>query len=154
MISVIIPTYNESENILPLLDRLTKELSKKGKTFEVIVVDDNSPDRTAEVVRNKYGGHPHIHVFTRKNERGLSTAILYGIKKSKGDVIVGMDADFNHPPELISQLIKELDSSHLVVASRFIRGGGMDEKGRYIGTYFFNLFLKNITMIITKVNRK
>lgn len=144
MISVIIPTYNERENILPLLERLRGELSKKDVPYEIIVIDDNSPDKTAQLVKNTHVHSSNIRVFVRSSARGLSTAILFGIKKSKGDIIVGMDADFNHPPELILQLIEQLDTAHLAVASRFIKGGGMDERGRYLGTYFFNLFLKKI----------
>jgi len=142
MISIVIPTYNEAENILHLLEKLVVALSKKDELFEVVVVDDNSPDGTAKIIKSRYKSHPNIRVFTRLNERGLSTAILYGIKKTKGDVIIGMDADFNHPPEGVLRLISPLERHELVVASRFKKGGGMHGRLRYVCTYIYNLFLK------------
>lgn len=144
MISIIIPTFNEKENIFLLIERIIKTVKQKSLLFEIVVVDDDSPDKTGELLKKKYIHNPHVHVYIRTSEKGLSTAILYGIKKSKGNIIIGMDADFNHPPALIPRLVKALDSSNIVVASRFIKEGGMDEKGRYIGTYLFNLFLKHI----------
>lgn len=141
MISVIIPTYNESGNIIALIDRTRKTLENRREIFEVVVVDDNSPDRTAEIVRAHYKTS-NIHVFMRTNEKGLSSAILYGITQSKGDIIIGMDADFNHPPEGLVHLINPLKRGGLVVASRFKKGGGMHGRLRYMCTYIYNLFLK------------
>lgn len=137
-ISIIIPTYNEKQNIILLLKRLNKLKNDQ----EIIIVDDNSPDETAEEIKKNFKNNQQIKVFVRKNIKGLGSAILYGIKKSKGNIIVGMDADFNHPPELIPQLIKNLKNNDLVVASRFIKGGGMEDKVRYWFTYLFNFFLK------------
>lgn len=144
MISIVVPTFNEKENIFLLIERIIGIMKKHSYSFEIVVVDDNSPDKTGELLKKKYIHNLHIHVYIRTSKKGLSTAILHGIKKSKGNVIIGMDADFNHPPELIPTLAKSLKESDIVIASRFIRGGGMNEKGRYIGTYSFNLFLKYI----------
>jgi len=140
MFSIIIPTYNEKQNIIPLLKEIKKMLISKN--FEVIVVDDNSPDQTAQAIKTKFKKDKNIKVFVRKNERGLGTAILLGIKKSKGEIIVGMDADFNHLPQIIPKLIENTKDADLVVASRFISGGGMADRTRYFFTYLFNLFLR------------
>jgi dolichol-phosphate mannosyltransferase len=140
MISIIIPTYNEKQNIIALLNEIKKRLV--GKNFEIIIVDDNSPDQTAQAIKTKFKKDKKIKVFVRKNERGLGTAILYGIKKSKGEIIIGMDADFNHPPQIIPNLIKNTKDADLVVTSRFINDGGMADRKRYFFTFLFNLFLK------------
>ncbi|MGB9883252.1 MAG: glycosyltransferase [Microgenomates group bacterium] len=140
MLSIVIPTYNEAKNIIKLINRI---LSLNEKV-EIIIVDDNSPDGTAkEIIKNFYA-NKKIKLIVRKKKRGLGTAILEGIKVAKGKIIVGIDADFNHPPELIPKLIENVKNYEFVVASRFIKGGGMEDKFRYFFTYLFNLFLKYI----------
>lgn len=140
MISIIIPTYNECENIILLVKKIERLFFQVNSKYEIIVVDDNSPDGTGQVIKNQ--SNNYVRLFVRKNERGLGSAILFGIKKAKGDIIIGMDADFNHPPETIPRLIDELKNYDLVMASRFIKGGGMEDRIRYLFTYIFNLFLK------------
>ena len=142
MLSIVIPTYNERENIIRLIKVLQNNLKKLKALYEIIIVDDNSPDDTAKAIRENLKTNKNIRIFVRKNERGLASAIYFGIKRAKGNIIVGMDADLNHPPQLIPKLIEELGSTDLIVASRFIPGGGMEDKARYLFTYIFNLFLK------------
>ncbi|HBP51307.1 MAG: hypothetical protein US68_C0006G0055 [Candidatus Shapirobacteria bacterium GW2011_GWE1_38_10] len=144
MISIVIPTYNERENIILLIKKINESLVNFNNKYEIIIVDDNSPDKTSQEIAKVYKRKPNLRLFTRKNTKGLASAILYGIQKSKGDVIVGMDADFNHPPHAIKKLINELKHHDLVIASRFIKGGGMQDKARGVFTYIFNLFLKYI----------
>lgn len=152
MISIIIPTYNERQNICHLISSILAALHTAQIEVEIVVIDDESPDKTAEAVRQRFGSNKKIAVYVRKGERGLASAILYGIRKSRGDTIVGMDADFNHPPELIPDLVKTLNNVDLVVASRFVKGGGMEEWGRYLGTLLFNVFLKYILAFPTMDN--
>ena len=143
MISIIIPTYNERENIIKLIPAIQIILYKSNLEHEMVIVDDNSPDHTALEINKKFN-NKNIRLFIRKKERGLGSALLFGIKKARGNIIVGMDADFNHPPEAITRLINKLENHDLVIASRFIKGGGMEDKVRYFFTYIFNLFLKYI----------
>jgi len=138
MVSIIIPTYNEKQNITLLIEKLVKLKFNK----EIIIIDDNSPDKTAEEIKKKFKNNLQVRLFVRKNERGLGTAILYGINNSKSNIIISMDADFNHPPELIPELVKNIKNYDFIVASRFTKGGGMEDKFRYFFTYLFNLFLK------------
>jgi len=98
---------------------------------EIIVVDDNSPDGTGKVVeeyvkKSKIRAYP-VQVIRRENKGGLSSAILAGIKHSKADAIVVMDSDLSHPPQTVSKMIEELDSSNcdIVVASRYVKGGSI-----------------------------
>lgn len=130
-LSIIIPTYNEAKNIKSLLDSISKNIPDQTKA-ETIVVDDNSPDGTAEIVKNYNKSMSHlanhsISLIARKDQRGLSSAILDGIRKAKGDLIVVMDSDHSHPPELIPKMIEILQQTKydLVVASRYISDGAI-----------------------------
>ena len=142
LVSIIVPTYNERDNIIFLIKNISKILISHQILFEIIVVDDNSPDGTYANIKDKFLLNPLIRPFKRLKNLGLATAILYGICRARGSIIIGMDADFNHPPSLIPQLIGALDQSDFAVASRFIKGGSMKEPIRNLFTYIFNLFLK------------
>ena len=128
-VSIIVPTFNEAENISDLLDAL---LALPGDySTEVVVVDDNSPDGTSSIVEKYVAGHAMrpgrtVRLHTRVGERGLSSAVLAGVADSSGKVIVVMDADFSHPPDLIPKMVDILrdDQYNLVVASRHLEGGG------------------------------
>jgi len=129
-LSIVIPTYNESQNIIKILDSL-RSMPPREMDTEIIVVDDNSPDGTGKVVeeyvkKSKIGAYP-VQVIRRENKGGLSSAILAGIKHSKADAIVVMDSDLSHPPQTVSKMIEELDSSNcdIVVASRYVKGGSI-----------------------------
>jgi len=143
-VSIVIPTYNERNNIVALIQSITKILDKSLIKFEIIIVDDNSPDNTYSHIKSHYLHDSRIRPFVRNKNRCLAKAILFGIMKTKGSIIIGMDADFNHPPSLIPKLISSLHHADFAVASRFIKGGGMKEPIRYYLTYIFNLFLKYI----------
>lgn len=142
--SIIIPTLNERDNIIHLVNGVLKIINRFSYEAEIIVVDDNSTDNTVEKLIEKFPKKPYLKIYKRIGKRGLATAILYGIKKAKGSIIIGMDADFNHPPTLIPKLIQQLETNDLVVASRFIKDGDMSNSWRYFPTLIFNLFLKYI----------
>jgi len=131
-VSIIIPTYNESENIIQVLKSIGEHIPKDIAT-EAIVVDDNSPDGTGKIVedyindaQNKTGFT--VGVIHRKTKSGLSSAILDGIQHSTGETVVIMDSDFSHPPKIIPQLIEEIETSKcdIVIASRFVPGGAIN----------------------------
>ncbi len=128
MISIVVPTYNEEPNIAPLVSRLDKALS--GIKYEVIFVDDNSHDDTAGVIRRMAEGFP-VSVIVRTAERGLATAVLTGIKEARGDIIVVMDADLQHPPEIVPKLVRAIEvyGADLAVGSRYVPGGGCPNWG-------------------------
>lgn len=121
-VSVVVPTYNERENIDELLSRIDASLG--GIDYEVVVVDDNSPDGTAERVMELSSKYP-VKLVKRAGKFGLSSAILDGVKVCKGDYVVVMDADLQHPPEVIKDLLRCTDECDVVVASRYVRGGGV-----------------------------
>ncbi|MBI4286756.1 MAG: glycosyltransferase [Chloroflexi bacterium] len=123
-VSVVIPTYNERENITPLVEQLDRALS--GFSYEAVFVDDDSKDGTAELIRSLAGKYP-VRVVVRQNERGLASAVVEGIKHVSGDTIVVMDADLQHPPEVIPSLVAAVqDSTGIAIASRYVKGGGCE----------------------------
>jgi len=131
-VSIIIPTYNESENIINVLKSIGEHLPEDIAT-EALVVDDNSPDGTGKIVEDyindtQNGTAYAIEVIHRKSKSGLSSAILDGIQHSTGETIVIMDSDFSHPPKIIPQLIEEIETSEcdIVIASRFVPGGAIN----------------------------
>ncbi|MDH3341316.1 MAG: glycosyltransferase family 2 protein [Nitrosopumilus sp.] len=128
-ISIIIPTYNESENIIKILHSIGEVLPKNVPT-QAIVVDDNSPDGTGKLVEDylknvKKIADYTIEIIHRKAKNGLGSAILNGIQYAKGDTIVVMDSDFSHPPQIIPKLIESIKKYQydIAVASRYIKGG-------------------------------
>ncbi len=121
-VSVIIPTYNEKDNVVPLVERVHRALS--GYQHEILIVDDNSRDGTAEVAASLSDRYP-VKVLVRKDEKGLATAVVYGLNHTSGDIAVVMDADLQHPPEVVPQLVKAIESGDgMAVASRYVKGGG------------------------------
>src|SRR3989344_5610701 len=118
MFSIVIPTYNERKNIVQLINKINEVCGKYR--YEVIVVDDNSPDGTSEVVKKL--NRRNIKVITRK-KRGLTSATLDGIKKSRYNMICVMDADFSHDPKYVPQIIDSLKDNDIVIASRYVKGG-------------------------------
>ena len=128
-VSIIIPTYNESENIIQVLKSIGDYLPKDIAT-EAIVVDDNSPDGTGKVVEDYINDTQNetgytVGIIHRKAKSGLSSAILDGIQHSSGETVVVMDSDFSHPPKMIPQLIEEIKTSKydIAIASRYTEGG-------------------------------
>jgi dolichol-phosphate mannosyltransferase len=132
-ISIIIPTYNEANNIIKLLESIDYDDDLSNHKLKVVVVDDNSPDGTADLAKKyseerKYSDHGinSITVVRRSEKRGLSSAILDGIAHASSEIIVVMDADFSHPLALIPRMVEQFIYSKdvdLVVASRYASGG-------------------------------
>lgn len=131
VLSLVIPTFNEAKNI-PFLVKLLSDLldqTLQGR-YELIIVDDNSPDRTWEVARDLQADYPHLKVMRREQERGLATAIIRGWQASQGQILGVIDGDLQHPPEILWQLLRSMDSeTDLAVASRHIAGGGVSDWG-------------------------
>ncbi|MBN2126852.1 MAG: polyprenol monophosphomannose synthase [Candidatus Diapherotrites archaeon] len=120
-VSVVLPSYNEKENIEEALERISKAVGKQ--LLEIIVVDDNSPDGTWKIVQEKSKKNPKYKLIRRMHEKGLASALAEGVSKAKGDIIVWMDCDLGLPPEDIPRLIKELDKYDVAVGSRYVKGG-------------------------------
>lgn len=122
-VSVIVPTYREAENLPVLVPRLAAAFKQADLTFEIVIVDDNSPDATPQVCAELAAQYP-VRLEVRTTERGLSSAVVHGMSVARGDVLVCMDADLSHPPEKVPELVKTLqEGADFVIGSRYVRGG-------------------------------
>jgi dolichol-phosphate mannosyltransferase len=120
---VVLPTYNERENILAIVPAIFQATPD----VEILVVDDNSPDGTADVVRSLQGRFPQLHLLLRRGKEGLGKAYLAGFRwgLDKGfEAVVQMDADFSHRPEDLRSLLVALPQYDFVMGSRWVAGGG------------------------------
>jgi len=125
-LSMVLPTFNEARNIEPMIRRATEILERSQIAYELIVVDDDSPDGTWRRALSLSASLPRLRVMRRANERGLATAVIRGWQASRGDVLGVIDADLQHPPELIPKLWSQIESGvDLAVGSRHVPGGGV-----------------------------
>jgi dolichol-phosphate mannosyltransferase len=120
-ISVIIPTYNEGENLPAVINSLANALSKYD--YELIVVDDKGTDNTAEIIKKLSEEYSNLRLVARPNKMGLGSAYKDGFKASSGKIIVEIDADMSHSPEELGKLIEALNYSDISIGSRYIPGG-------------------------------
>ena len=123
-VSVVLPTYNEREGISSIVQDLLSAMRAHGFSPELLVVDDESPDGTADEVATRFAGEPAVRVH-RRRDRGLAGAIRVGTDLATGDVIVLMDTDGNHDPKQVPALVARLRDADVVVGSRYARGGDM-----------------------------
>ncbi|MEM7066201.1 MAG: glycosyltransferase [Cyanobacteria bacterium P01_B01_bin.77] len=127
-LSLVIPTYNESKNIGKLVSQLSALLdSLLPDQYELILVDDNSPDGTWDVAQQLTTVYPQLQVMRRQQERGLSSAVIRGWQVSSGEILGVIDADLQHPPETLGHMVHQIADADLVVASRHIDGGGVSD---------------------------
>jgi dolichol-phosphate mannosyltransferase len=127
LLSVVIPTYKERENIENVVNILSGLLDQTiPGNYELIVVDDDSPDRTWEVAENLIPDYPQLRVMRRQEERGLSSAVIRGWQAARGSILGVIDGDLQHPPEVLTQLWQKIEQgADLAVASRHVEGGGV-----------------------------
>jgi len=148
---VIIPTYNEAENIAALL----KEIRSLSLDPDVLVIDDNSPDGTWRIVETIKEKDPKIHLIKRPNKMGLGSAYITGFKWAidrNYDVVVEMDADFSHNPKDIERLVEALENCDVAIGSRYVKGVSVVNWpiSRLLLSYYANLYAR----IFTGVNIK
>jgi dolichol-phosphate mannosyltransferase len=155
-VSVVLPTYNERDNIVDLIEAIQRELEPQGTSYEVLVVDDNSPDGTAQAACERFGLAPAggnewqgalgqfggVRVVVRTTDKGLAKAIRHGLEAARGRTLVVMDTDFNHDPAMIPQMVDLLRYYDLIIGSRFVMRGGMEDSLRYALSFAYNIFLR------------
>jgi len=150
-LSVILPTYNEAENIRPLIEAIAEAL--EDDIYEIIVVDDDSPDGTYKIVQDMIdsGRYPFLKLEHRLSDHGLTKSIWRGIELAKGDVVGWMDCDFSMPPRYLPVLYSLIKADYdIAVASRFVLGGNWrgeekDPKDTMLGVVLsriMNLFIQ------------
>lgn len=127
--SVIVPAYKEGGNLTALVERVFAALkeAKMDNTTEMIVVDDNSKDESEEVI-NKLAKKYNVRIIVRRDERGLSSAVLRGFSEAKGEALLCMDADLQHPPEKVPELLAALHKGvEFVIGTRYGEGVAIDK---------------------------
>ena len=142
---VVMPTYNEADNI----SQIIREVLSQDEKIDVLVVDDNSPDGTGEVVEKIAAENPRVHVFHRHEKLGLGSAYVAGFKyalKEGYDYIFEMDSDFSHDPRELPNLLEKMKDFDLVIGSRYINGVSVINwpMSRLILSYFANLYARLI----------
>ncbi|QOR95131.1 polyprenol monophosphomannose synthase [Thermosphaera chiliense] len=143
-ITIVLPTYNEAENLPLIVEELGKVMETLECEWEIIVVDDNSPDGTAEVAKKLASKYP-VRVVVRQGRMGLTSAIHTGMKNAQGDLIIVMDADLQHPPSTIPSLVQKSSECDIVIASRYVKGG------KTIGFPFFRRLTSHGAIILTRM---
>lgn len=141
LISVVLPCYNERQNIISLIQEIHEILNPYR--FEVIVVDDNSPDGTYQAVIDLKNSH--VKAVLRTEDPSFAKSIRRGIEESQGKIIVVMDSDFNHAPKYLPLLIENLKYFDVVSGSRFVYGGKMTPRSRHLFSWIFNIFIRILT---------
>lgn len=127
-ISIVIPIYNEAENILPLYEELTGVLRTSLKDYEIIYIDDCSTDSSFETLENLFIADAHIQVISLLGNQGQTLALSAGLKQASGDVIIAMDGDGQHNPEYLPEFIQAIEEGYDLVSSWKVK----DERGSHI----------------------
>lgn len=143
MISVVVPAYNEEEVITDFIYTFFRDF--RPASFELIVVDDGSTDRTKEILERLSKKHKQLKVISYSPNRGLGHALKTGISSSRGKIIVTMDSDLSHPPSMIPDLLKELDGHQAVIGSRYISAKRDSEYNHYMLSRLTNYFTRMVT---------
>lgn len=129
-VSIVVPTFHESENIRELVTRIAGALEYAYPGYEILLVDDNSQDGIEQEVARLQAERFPVRLITRTDQRGLSTAVIRGFDEAVGDFLVCMDADLSHPPEKLPDLIASLKDPAIdfVIGSRYVVGGRTDSE--------------------------
>jgi dolichol-phosphate mannosyltransferase len=148
---IIIPTYNEADNV----SKIIPEVLAQDEGFHVLIVDDNSPDGTAMLVKNMQKTQSRIHLIERPSKLGLGTAYVAGFKYALThgfDVVFEMDADFSHDPKMLVKLLEKIEEYDLIIGSRYISGVNVVNwpLRRLILSYSANLYTRIITGLPVK----
>ena len=149
MLSLVIPTYNEQVNLEALIQRIGRSMGEIP--YEVIVVDDDSPDGTGELAERLACRYP-LRVLHRKGRRGLGTAVVEGLREARGEILGFMDADLSHPPESLPSLLEPIrdGTAEIAVGSRSVEGGGASDdwsRRRRLLSRFAKLLARPLTAV-------
>ena len=127
-LTIIIPTFKEEANIAAIIREADTVFSKNAINGEILVVDDNSPDRTIPIVRELQQTKPNVRLVVRKNDPGLSQSVVEGFRKAQSDILLVIDADLSHPPSHIPRMLAEIRAGNdIVIGSRYMKGGGIQK---------------------------
>ena len=124
-VSIIVPTYHEVENIPGLIDRIDLIRAGNNLSLELLMMDDNSMDGIVECINSL--NKPWVRLVVRTKNKGLSAAVVDGLRLAKNDILIVMDADLSHPPEKIPEMVQKIGEGHdFVIGSRYVKGASRD----------------------------
>ena len=146
-VSIITPVYNERDNLRKFIPKVEKVLSETLNNFEIVIVDDKSPDGSGAIALKLANEYDNIKVLQRPKKMGLGTAYKEGFKMADGRLIVSIDSDLSHDPEILPRMIEEAETVDIVIGSRFVKGGGIEGRSmwRDLLSTLANYFIRTIT---------
>jgi dolichol-phosphate mannosyltransferase len=139
--SVILPTYNEAGNIVGLVEEILKSFPPDVEP-EILVMDDDSPDKTCEVAKNAFATYRNVRVILRTEDRGFAKSIRAGIEQATGELVIVMDTDLTHDPVEIPRMLHIARIYDIVSGSRFCAGGNMQDRKHYLTSLAYNWLLR------------
>ncbi len=149
---ILLPTYNERENV----GLIIPEIFAAHPDLNVLVIDDNSPDKTGDVVRELMSKYPNLNLLARPGKQGLGVAYKHGLKEALKDTqvarIIMMDADGSHAVEYLKDMLEASKENELVIGSRYVKGGGIEnwERWRFALSRYGNLYARTLTGLPAK----
>ncbi|HTV20720.1 MAG TPA: polyprenol monophosphomannose synthase [Polyangiaceae bacterium] len=147
--SIVVPTFREVEALPDLIERVARVRAEHGSLQELLIVDDDSRDGTEDLIAKR--PEPWLKLIVRKQDRGLSQAVLAGLRAARGDILVVMDADLSHPPEVIAHMQQAIvDGADFVVGSRYVPGASTAEDWglfRFLNSQVATLLARPLTKI-------
>lgn len=148
-VSIITPVYNESDNLCRFIQKIEEVLSETSNSFEIVIVDDDSPDGSGTIALDLAGEYNNIKVLRRPKKMGLGTAYKEGFKLADGRLIVSIDSDLSHDPKILPRMIEEAETADIVVGSRYVYGGSIEGRSmwRDLLSILANHCIKGITGI-------
>jgi dolichol-phosphate mannosyltransferase len=147
-ITIVVPTYEEAENLPNLIDRVAKVREAHDLAIDMLIMDDDSRDGSVELVAAR--PEKWVQLIVRTAKRGLSEAALDGLRRARGDVLVCMDADLSHPPEALPRMLQALEAgADFVIGSRYTAGGSTDDGGflRWLNSRAATLLARPLTSV-------
>jgi glycosyltransferase involved in cell wall biosynthesis len=139
LVSVVIPAFNEADNITVIIDRLECVFSRTGYNAEYILVDDGSKDKTMPILKNMAKVKPTLFYIEFSRNFGHQLALKAGLDRATGNCVISLDADLQHPPELITEMLEKWEEGYDVVYTRRIEDKALSFKKRKTSTYFYKL---------------
>jgi glycosyltransferase involved in cell wall biosynthesis len=150
LISVVIPLYKEAANLRPLLSGVSAALAKTGSPFELIVIDDGSPDETWQILSEEAKALPTLHGLRLSRNFGKELAICAGLERARGDAVIVMDGDGQHPPELLPEMVRLWQTSGADIVEAVKSKRGPESFTQRFGALLFYVFLNKLAGVNLK----
>jgi glycosyltransferase involved in cell wall biosynthesis len=150
LISVVIPLYKEAANLRPLLSGVTTALAKTGFSFELIIIDDGSPDETWQILSEEAKALPTLHGLRLSRNFGKELALCAGLERARGDAVIVMDGDGQHPPELLPEMVRLWQTSRVDIIEAVKSKRGPESFTQRFGALLFYVFLNKLAGVNLK----